>query len=80
MPSILLLNRFYWPDVAATGQMLTDLAESLATEGWSVTVVTSRTGYAAGVNDLPREERRNGVHIVRVRTTRFGRDGLMGRT
>ncbi|HEX7242616.1 MAG TPA: glycosyltransferase family 4 protein [Longimicrobiaceae bacterium] len=78
-PSVLFLNRFYWPDVAATGQMLTDLAEAVAAAGWEVTVVASRIGYAADGGDLPREETRNGVRILRVDTTRFGRDRLVGR-
>lgn len=79
-PSAIFLHRFYWPDVAAAGQMLTDLAEDLAAQGWSVTVVTSRTGYEAQVQlEVPREEVRNGVRIIRVRTTRFGRNRLIGR-
>ncbi|HEX8903408.1 MAG TPA: glycosyltransferase, partial [Longimicrobiaceae bacterium] len=78
-PSVVFLNRFYWPDVAATGQMLADLAEDLAAAGWKVTVVTSRTGYHAEGGPLPREEVHNGVRIVRVRATRFGRGRIAGR-
>jgi len=78
-PSVLFLNRFYWPDVAATGQMLTDLAEDLAAAGWEVTVVTSRSGYDGDGGPLAREEVRRGVRILRVNTTRFGRDSLLGR-
>lgn len=77
--SVVFLNRFYWPDVAATGQMLTDLAEDLVGEGWDVTVVASRTSYEGGGARPPRKERRNGVRIFRVQTTRFGQHGLLGR-
>lgn len=73
------LNRFYWPDVAATAQMLTDLAEDLAAAGWAVTVVTSRSGYAARPGALPREETRNGVRILRVGPARPGFRGTLGR-
>lgn len=76
---MVFLNRFYWPDVAATAQMLTDLAEDLARDGWEITVVASRTGYAERGAQLPAEEVRNGVKILRVATTRFGRDRLWGR-
>jgi glycosyltransferase involved in cell wall biosynthesis len=77
--SIVFLNRFYWPDVAATGQMLSDLAEDLAADGWRVTVITSAGVYDGRRGALPREEERNGVRILRAGGTRFGRHGLAGR-
>lgn len=77
--SIVLLNRFYWPDVAATGQMLTDLAEDLAARGWSVVVIASRGGYEGKGELLPAEEWRNGVRILRVNGTRFGRHRIAAR-
>jgi glycosyltransferase involved in cell wall biosynthesis len=58
--------------------MLADLAEDLAAAGWSVTVIASRGGYASGQR-LPRRERHDGVEIVRVPGTRFGRDKTLGR-
>jgi glycosyltransferase involved in cell wall biosynthesis len=76
--TVVFLNRFYWPDVAATGQMLTDLAESLARDGWDVRVVTSRSRYAAA-GALPKRETRGGVNIRRVAGTRFGRAQIVGR-
>jgi colanic acid biosynthesis glycosyl transferase WcaI len=78
-PSIVFLNRFYWPDVAATGQMLNDLAEDLAADGWSVTVITSAAAYDGRRSPLPRQEERHGVRIRRVGGTRFGRHGISGR-
>jgi colanic acid biosynthesis glycosyl transferase WcaI len=78
-PRVVFLNRFYWPDLAATAQMLTDLAEDLAAQGWCVTVVTSDSAYDGGDLALPAHEQRNGVHIHRTHGTRFGRHGLAGR-
>src|SRR5688572_18688831 len=77
--SVLFLNRFYWPDVAATAQILTDLAEDLAAHGWTVSVVASRTMYEAHDHDLPVNEVRNGVTIHRVRTLKVGRHSFLGR-
>lgn len=77
--SITFFNRFYWPDVAATAQMLADLAEDMAAKGWTVTVVTSAGSYGGLVADLPREDWHAGVRIVRIRATRFGRDRALGR-
>ena len=43
---ILLLNQFFYPDSAATSQLLTDLARGLASEGHSVRVICGRSFYA----------------------------------
>lgn len=79
MSRVVLLNRFYWPDVAATAQMLTDLAEDLAVQGWVVTVVTSNSSYEGAGDALPALEWRNGVRIFRTHGTKFGRHKLFGR-
>jgi hypothetical protein len=47
------LNRFYAPDVSATAQLLTDLAEDLAGRGEEVTVITSRLRYEEPAARLP---------------------------
>ena len=37
---VCFFNRSYWPDLSATGQLLTELAEDLVrVHGWDVTVV-----------------------------------------
>lgn len=59
--------------------MLTDLAFALARRGHKITVVTSRLGYEDPFARYPRQESVNGVDIIRVATTRFGRAGLAGR-
>ncbi len=45
---ILLLNQFYPPDVAATGQLLGDVAAALAQRGHEVHVLCSRGAYGGG--------------------------------
>ena len=77
--SIVFLNRFYWPDIAATAQMLTDLAEDLAARGWTVTVIASSTPYEGQNVSMLSHEWRNGVEIYRTKGTRFGRHTLPGR-
>lgn len=77
--SLLLVNQHYYPDVASTGQHLTDLAEHLAAEGFAVEVLAGRGKYLAGRMDVPDEETRNGVRIRRLRTTSFGRGSHLGR-
>jgi len=75
---ICFFNRSYWPDQAATGQLLTELAEDLAARfNWQVTVVAGAAlnahpahGGRARWSPIVREERR-GVTIVRANGTTF---------
>jgi colanic acid biosynthesis glycosyl transferase WcaI len=76
---ILLLNQFYVPDVAATGQLLADLAESLVARGHEVHIVCGRSKYGGGRLSAAREEHVNGVRVHRVGTTGFGRQRLTGK-
>jgi len=59
---VVFANRFYWPDKPATAQLLTDLATALASGGWNVTVIASRTSTLHS-----RTENHRGVQIRRVR-------------
>lgn len=62
---VCFFNRSYWPDLGATGQLLTELAEDLVrVHGWDVTVVT---GYPIRSDArLPASSWREGVRIVRA--------------
>ncbi|MEM8484867.1 MAG: glycosyltransferase family 4 protein [Bacteroidota bacterium] len=77
--SILFVNQHYYPDIAATGQKLTDLAEYLAASGHHVNVICSQGRYMAGALDVPREEVRNGVRIHRTKTISRGRGSTLTR-
>ena len=70
---LLFINQHYYPDVAATGQYLTDLCEYLTNRGHEVTVLCSQGHYLSGRQDVEADEMRNGVHILRVPATSFGR-------
>jgi putative colanic acid biosynthesis glycosyltransferase WcaI len=77
---VLLLNQYFWPDMAATAQLLADLAEDLAAAGWEVTALAGRGSYAPGrPGRLPACETWNGVAIRRVRCTDCGRLSRWGR-
>ena len=76
---IVAVNRFYRPDHSATSQLLTDLLERCAAEGADVRVITSRMLYDDPSRRLEPIADQSGVRTIRVPTTRFGRDGLMGR-
>lgn len=77
---IVLVNRYFAPDLSATSQMATDLMRHLAIAGYDVHVVTSRQRYDDPKSRLPAQEVDAGVTVHRVATTRFGRAGLLGRS
>ena len=69
---VLLLNQFYWPDLTATSQLLTDLTRHLAEEGHQVTVICGGAAYAgADSTGQPR-----GVRILRTWALPFARGPL----
>lgn len=74
----LLLNQFYPPDVAPTGQYLHDLARSLVQRGHQVKVLCSRRSYN-GTKTFPSHEQMEGIEVVRLPATGFGRRGFLGK-
>jgi glycosyltransferase involved in cell wall biosynthesis len=74
----LLLNQYYPPDVAPTGQYLHDLARSLVGRGHQVKVLCSRRSYN-GTKTFPSYEQMDGVEVVRLSATGFGRRGFLGK-
>ena len=64
-----LVNQFFAPDPAPTGQLLADVARGLAAAGHAVTVICAGTAYTkgeAGECAIP------GVSVHRIPCTRFG--------
>jgi glycosyltransferase involved in cell wall biosynthesis len=76
--NILLLNQFFPPDLAPTGQMAADLAEDFAAAGHSVTVVTSQGDYLGGEKRDARSTW-HGVDVHRVAATSLGKRTLAHR-
>ncbi len=76
---ILLINQYYSPDVAATGQLLADLAEGLDHKGHEVHVLCSRRAYGDRQRIFPNSEIIRGVFVHRVGATGFGRNNTFGR-
>ena len=79
MGKIIFVNRYFYPDLSATSQMLSDLAFGLNLEGVEVHIVTSRQRYDDASAELPKNETINDVHVHRVWTSWFGRQNLFGR-
>jgi colanic acid biosynthesis glycosyl transferase WcaI len=85
-PHVAFFNRSYYPDTAATGQLLTELCESLVSEhGYRVSVVAGvpLISSAGAGGPLPRglvsRTVHRGVEIFRARGTRFSKRRFIGR-
>ena len=76
---ILLVNQCFYPDVAATAQHGWDLACALRDRGHQVTAISSRSLYGESGATLAASEFVEGVQIVRVGTSMFGKRSLFGR-
>lgn len=79
MPRIIFVNRFFYPDLSATSQMLTDLAFYLAARRTEIHVITSAQAYDDSTRTFPSLEVVQGVEVRRMATSRFGRTRLFGR-
>lgn len=78
---VVILNQYYWPDVASTGHLLHELANDLARREVAVSVLTGRPSYGPRETwqPAPLRERTGGVDVARMITTRFSKDNILGR-
>ncbi len=74
---LLVLNQYYAPDPATTGQHAAAICEALAARGDEVTVITAQPSYLSSGGAAPAQEVLNGVSVQRVAMGRWvGRDAL----
>jgi len=76
---VIFVNRYFFPDLSATSQMLSDLAAALVQQGIEVHVVCSDGLYDDPRTKLPARQRVHGVEVHRAWTSHFGRGRLFGR-
>lgn len=82
---VAFFNRSFYPDTAATGQLLTELCEGLvAAHGCRVSVVAgvpllASNGGGRPVRGLVEHERHRGVDVLRARGTRLSKRRFAGR-
>ena len=80
---ILVLNQYFHPDLASTGQLLTELCEDLSVEH-DVTVVCGRPSYdphgaTSGKRRFLSRDRHGNVTVLRIWSTSFPRGDILGR-
>lgn len=79
---LLFVNRSYWPDMEATGQLLTELCEGLTeSRNYEVSVLCGQPNFAAEGVDYKSSgiQARNGVTIRRTTHTTFEKSSFIGR-
>ncbi len=76
---LLLVTQVYLPDPASVGQHMADTAEEMARRGWEVTVLTSGNGYDDPSQKFPAREQMNGVDVIRLPFSSFGKKTIAHR-
>lgn len=74
-----IVNQFYPPDYAATGQLIQELATQLVELGLDVRIFTGQPGYAFTKASAPALERSERLQVKRSRTTRFWSKRIRGK-
>lgn len=81
--SLLIYAHYYYPDVASTGQILTELAEGLQ-EKFHITVICTVPSYTGKISRYYRKhkyyyENINGIDVLRIRVPEFRKDFALSR-
>ncbi|RCW86918.1 glycosyltransferase involved in cell wall biosynthesis [Halanaerobium sp. DL-01] len=74
---ILVINQHFYPEFAATGQLLEDLCADLSRDN-KVTVLTGKPSYNGIIDNIPKQEKYRGIEIIRVFNTSFSKTGKFG--
>jgi glycosyltransferase involved in cell wall biosynthesis len=74
-----IVNQFFPPDYAATGQLIEELAHQLKGNFSALEVFSSQPSYAFAQNDLPRWEHHPDIRIRRSRSARVGYARIRGK-
>ncbi len=72
-PKLLLISQVYVPDPTSVGQHLHDAAAEMARRGYRVKVYTASRGYDRPENRYLGHESRDGVNVVRLPLSSFGK-------
>ena len=79
---ILVIQQHFYPEVAATGQLLLDLCEDLVKAGYKVKVITgnpTEIPQEKQKGNILRKENYKGIEIFRLKNTTFNKYRMAGR-
>lgn len=72
-PNLLVISQVYMPDPTSVGQHLHDMAAEMARRGYGVRVYAASRGYDCPATRYPGRESRDGVDVVRLPLSSFGK-------
>ena len=78
-PSVLILCQLFYPELVSTGQTMTELAEKLSEMGAKVEVLAGPPTVVDTSTKIKRSIYYKGIHVRRVRGTRFPKLSLIGK-
>lgn len=76
---ILLISQVYLPDPAAVGMQMADAAAELSERGYDVCVLTADRGYDDPSQKYSRRETLEGVDVIRLPFSSFGKSSIATR-
>ena len=80
---LLIYAHYFYPDVASTGQILTELCEGM-TDTFDITVICVVPSYSGTIDEKYKtkriyKEEHNGIKIIRVRVPEFQKSNKISR-
>jgi glycosyltransferase involved in cell wall biosynthesis len=78
-PTLVLFSQVYVPDPAAVGQYMHQAAAAMVQRGYRVIALAADSGYEDPAQRFPRYERVDGVHVLRLPFSSFGKDSIRNR-
>jgi len=78
-PTLVLFSQVYVPDPAAVGQYMHQAAAAMVQRGYRVIALAADSGYEDPSQRFARYERIDGVHVVRLPFSSFGKNSIRNR-
>jgi colanic acid biosynthesis glycosyl transferase WcaI len=78
-PTLVVITQVYVPDPAAVGQYMHQAAAAMARRGWRVIALAADSGYEDPTQRFVRYELLDGVHVLRLPLSSFGKNNLRER-
>lgn len=78
-PTLVLFSQVYVPDPAAVGQYMHQAATAMVKRGYRVIAFAADSGYEDPAQRFARYERMDGVHVVRLPFSSFGKTSIRNR-
>jgi glycosyltransferase involved in cell wall biosynthesis len=76
---LVILSQYFYPEVASTGQLLTELAEDLVKYGCKIKVYTGKPSYYGNIKEYKKREIYHGIEIYRLFNTTLNKNSKLGK-